>query len=55
MINSTTWEEAPSRITQWLKHRTRWLKGWMQSWLVHLRHPLRLWRDSGLWDFWCFS
>ena len=23
----------------WLRQRTRWFKGWMQTWLVHMRHP----------------
>jgi cellulose synthase/poly-beta-1,6-N-acetylglucosamine synthase-like glycosyltransferase len=45
VINSTTYEEAPSRLMPWLKQRTRWFKGWMQTWLVHMRHPVRLWRD----------
>jgi cellulose synthase/poly-beta-1,6-N-acetylglucosamine synthase-like glycosyltransferase len=30
-LNSTTWEEAPPGFGTWLKQRTRWLKGWMQS------------------------
>lgn len=47
MIDSTTCEEAPSRVVPWLLQRTRWFKGWMQTWLVHMRHPLRLWRDLG--------
>ena len=29
----------------WLKQRTRWYKGWMQTWLVHMRRPLRLLRE----------
>ena len=47
VIHSTTHEEAPSRFVPWLKQRTRWFKGWMQTWLVHMRHPLQLWRDFG--------
>jgi hypothetical protein len=30
-LASTTWEEAPPALGGWLKQRTRWLKGWMQS------------------------
>ena len=45
VVDSTTYEEAPSRLTPWLRQRTRWFKGWMQTWLVHMRHPVRLWRD----------
>lgn len=47
IIDSTTYEEAPARITPWTKQRTRWFKGWMQTWMVHMRHPLQLWRDLG--------
>jgi cellulose synthase/poly-beta-1,6-N-acetylglucosamine synthase-like glycosyltransferase len=47
VINSTTYEEAPCRLKPWLLQRTRWFKGWMQTWLVQMRHPLRLWRDLG--------
>ncbi|HEY6832170.1 MAG TPA: glycosyltransferase [Pseudolabrys sp.] len=48
MIASTTYEEAPSALGAWLRQRTRWLKGWMQTWAVHMRQPLRLKRELGL-------
>lgn len=44
---STTYEEAPALLGAWLKQRTRWMKGWMQTWAVHMRSPRRLWRDLG--------
>ena len=47
VIGSTTWEEAPRRFGDWLKQRTRWLKGWMQTTLVHTRRPWRLMRELG--------
>ncbi len=47
MLHSTTWEEAPARLTVWLRQRTRWLKGWLQTYLVHTRQPRRLLRDLG--------
>jgi cellulose synthase/poly-beta-1,6-N-acetylglucosamine synthase-like glycosyltransferase len=47
VIASTTYEEAPARLEAWLRQRTRWFKGWMQTWLVHMREPLRLLRDLG--------
>lgn len=37
VIASTTYEEAPQRWSAWLPQRTRWLKGWMQTYLVHTR------------------
>jgi cellulose synthase/poly-beta-1,6-N-acetylglucosamine synthase-like glycosyltransferase len=50
-IASVTYEEAPARLGLWLRQRTRWLKGWMQTWLVHMRQPGRLYRELGLWPF----
>jgi cellulose synthase/poly-beta-1,6-N-acetylglucosamine synthase-like glycosyltransferase len=47
VINSTTYEEAPAQFGPWLRQRTRWFKGWMQTWLVHMRRPSRLMRDLG--------
>jgi len=44
---STTQEEAPARFGNWLRQRSRWMKGWMQTWRVHMRAPRRLWQDIG--------
>jgi cellulose synthase/poly-beta-1,6-N-acetylglucosamine synthase-like glycosyltransferase len=46
-FDSTTNEEAPIRFKAWLGQRSRWMKGWMQTWGVHMREPRRLWRDAG--------
>ncbi len=46
-LPSTTYEEAPAKFTAWLKQRTRWYKGWMQTWLVHMRRPNRLSQELG--------
>jgi cellulose synthase/poly-beta-1,6-N-acetylglucosamine synthase-like glycosyltransferase len=54
-VTSTTYEEAPARVRPWLKQRTRWFKGWMQTWLVHMRMPLRLKRELGLPGFIVFQ
>jgi glycosyltransferase involved in cell wall biosynthesis len=48
VVASTTWEEAPATFGSWLRQRTRWLKGWMQTYLVHTRRPLRLVADLGV-------
>ena len=48
VISSTTYEEAPAKFGPWLRQRTRWFKGWMQTWLVHMREPRRLPRELGL-------
>jgi cellulose synthase/poly-beta-1,6-N-acetylglucosamine synthase-like glycosyltransferase len=55
MIRSTTYEEAPARFRPWLRQRTRWFKGWMQTWLVHMRSPIRLASDLGLLGFLVFQ
>jgi cellulose synthase/poly-beta-1,6-N-acetylglucosamine synthase-like glycosyltransferase len=46
-INSTTYEEANSQIGNWIRQRSRWIKGYMQTYLVHMRHPLALYRKIG--------
>jgi len=46
-IASTTYEEAPADSRRWLRQRSRWFKGWMQTWLVHMREPRQLFRDLG--------
>jgi len=51
VLDSTTHEEAPDRLAIWLPQRTRWMKGFMQTWLVHMREPRRLWRELGAWGF----
>lgn len=47
LANSTTYEEANFRVVPWMKQRSRWLKGFLQTWMTHMRNPLRLWRDIG--------
>jgi cellulose synthase/poly-beta-1,6-N-acetylglucosamine synthase-like glycosyltransferase len=46
-FDSTTHEEAPIRFRAWLGQRSRWMKGWIQTWSVHMRAPRRLWREAG--------
>lgn len=48
VIASTTDEEAPRRFGAWMRQRTRWYKGWMQTLLVHARRPRRLARGAGM-------
>jgi len=54
IIDSTTWEEANSRVGNWIRQRSRWVKGYMQVWLVAMRRPSRLLRALGPWRFFCF-
>ncbi|HTO39683.1 MAG TPA: glycosyltransferase [Rhizomicrobium sp.] len=54
-LDSTTYEEATNSTGNWLKQRSRWLKGYMQTWLVHMRHPVALWRHAGMRGFFAFQ
>ncbi|RAI35855.1 glycosyltransferase family 2 protein, partial [Rhodoplanes roseus] len=47
VIASTTHEEAPARLAPWLRQRTRWFQGWIQTWLVHMRTPHQTLRALG--------
>ncbi len=53
LLDSATLEEAPATFGQSLPQRTRWIKGWMQTYLVHTRCPWRLLRQLGAWR--CFG
>ncbi len=55
IVRSSTYEEAPIKCGPWLRQRTRWFKGWMQTWLVHMRSPHRLFADLGLTGFMSFQ
>jgi cellulose synthase/poly-beta-1,6-N-acetylglucosamine synthase-like glycosyltransferase len=55
MVNSTTFEEANFRLRPWIKQRSRWLKGFMMTWLTHLSRPRALYRDLGLLGFITFN
>jgi cellulose synthase/poly-beta-1,6-N-acetylglucosamine synthase-like glycosyltransferase len=50
-ISLPTFEDAPVALMPWLRQRTRWFKGWMQTWLVHTRHPLVTLREMGAKQF----
>ncbi|MDE3059526.1 MAG: glycosyltransferase [Pseudomonadota bacterium] len=47
MLDSCTMEEAPNAVGPWIRQRSRWIKGYLQTWLVHMRHPAGLWRTLG--------
>jgi len=49
-LDSDTYEEAPLTLGRWLPQRSRWLKGWMVTLMVHGRAPHRLFRDLGCRD-----
>ncbi len=47
VIESTTFEEAPLTVRAFLHQRGRWQKGWLQTWLVHMRAPVSLLKALG--------
>jgi cellulose synthase/poly-beta-1,6-N-acetylglucosamine synthase-like glycosyltransferase len=49
ILDSTTWEEACSAPGPWLRQRSRWVKGYLQTFFVHTRDLRGLVRDLGLW------
>ena len=47
LIDTVTGEEANCRALPWIKQRSRWIKGYMMTWTVHMRSPRLLWRQLG--------
>jgi glycosyltransferase XagB len=55
VIDSTTYEEAPANVGDWIGQRSRWFKGWMQTWLVHMREPRQICHGLGIRGFITFQ
>jgi glycosyltransferase XagB len=55
VVNSVTYEEANSHLGNWIRQRSRWIKGYMQTWLVNMRHPLDLLNNVGWKGFMSFQ
>ncbi|WP_283607229.1 glycosyltransferase family 2 protein [Faecalispora anaeroviscerum] len=47
ILDSRTWEEANSDIGNWIRQRSRWIKGYMQTFFVHMRQPVKFYRQIG--------
>lgn len=54
-LATTTHEEANCHPRNWVKQRSRWLKGYAITWLSHMRRPVELWRDLGAAGFLAFQ
>lgn len=55
ILDSTTWEEANSELFwNWIRQRSRWVKGYLQTHLVHMRQPFRTLLELGPWKFFSF-
>lgn len=48
IISSTTFEEANRSYPNFIRQRSRWIKGYLQTFLVHTRHPVRTLRATGV-------
>ncbi|MBB4953124.1 cellulose synthase/poly-beta-1,6-N-acetylglucosamine synthase-like glycosyltransferase [Agrobacterium vitis] len=46
-LTRPTLEDAPTTAQVWTGQRSRWFKGWLQTWLVLMRHPRAAWRTMG--------
>jgi len=55
IVNSTTYEEANNEPFNWIRQRSRWIKGYMQTYLVHMRNPFKLIKKLGWKGFIGFS
>jgi len=51
MVDSTTWEEANKVPVGWVKQRSRWIKGFIITWISQMRGPVTLGKDLGLAGF----
>jgi glycosyltransferase XagB len=55
VLDSSTLEEANSDPINWIRQRSRWYKGYLQTWLVQIRRPIRLLRTIGYRNFLRFN
>lgn len=55
IVESTTYEEANSSIGNWIRQRSRWIKGYMQTALVYNRHPVKLIKTLGFGRWFSFQ
>lgn len=54
-LDSTTYEEANYKFRSWVKQRSRWLKGFVMTWLTHIRTPIQTYREMGFFAFIAFN
>jgi len=55
ILDSTTLEEANPQLKNWIRQRSRWIKGYMQTYLVHIRHPLEYLRKGRFYELFSFQ
>lgn len=54
IIDSTTYEEANSQIPNWIRQRSRWIKGYIQTYFVNMRNPVAFFNNYGI-HAWIFQ
>ena len=45
ILDSVTLEEANGDLKNWLRQRSRWIKGYLQTYFVHMRTPLTFFKE----------
>lgn len=55
LLPSLTREEATLTLNAWLRQRSRWIKDYIQTWLVYMRNPLDLFKQLGPQGFFGFQ
>jgi hypothetical protein len=55
VLNSHTYEEAVTRVPSWIRQRSRWVKGFVITWFVTMRHPIKVLKDIGIKNFFIFQ
>ncbi|WP_339045978.1 glycosyltransferase family 2 protein [Candidatus Mesenet endosymbiont of Agriotes lineatus] len=48
VIDSETLEESPISIFAWIKQRARWIKGYIKTYIVHMKNLKQLYQVTGL-------
>jgi len=48
MIDANTAEEAVMDVVSWINQRSRWVKGFIQTYLAHTKNPFKLLKQLGL-------
>jgi hypothetical protein len=54
-IDSATFEEANGQLGNWMRQRSRQVKGYLQTFLVHSRHPLKLIKTMGFFKWFSYT
>ncbi len=55
MMDSYTYEEANGHLWNWIRQRSRWNKGYVQTYLLHMRKPRKLFEELGWRQFLLFQ